>query len=163
MAAAILLLLIFPSDSYSQVHTKSFGFGLILGEPTGLTLKGSLGGNNAWDAAIGASWFGRTRIHADYLWEVNAFNSHKAGLYFGIGGALGLGRGNGVLVRGNGHDWYYYENENAVAFGVRAVGGIDAMPFNAPVEFFVELAPIVGFVPATGIGYDVAFGVRFYP
>lgn len=163
LAIALAASLLHPAAASAQPHIGSFGFGLILGEPTGLTLKGSLGSSNAWDAGIGSSFFGSLRFHGDYLWNVNAFSSTKAGLYFGLGAALGFGRGKGVLVSDNQDHWYYYSDENAVALGLRAVAGVNGMPFNAPVELFFELAPIVGLSPTTGVGYDLALGVRYYP
>lgn len=147
----------------AQPAIGDFGFGLILGEPTGLTLKGSIGRSNAWDLALGSSWFGRLRIHGDYLWNVNAFNSRKAGLYFGLGGALGFGRGKGVVIKGERGKWYYYDDEDAFALGVRGVAGVNGMPFSAPVELFLEVAPVIGLTPATGLGTDIAIGIRYYP
>ncbi|MCB0714342.1 MAG: hypothetical protein KDD67_18595 [Ignavibacteriae bacterium] len=148
---------------YSQPQIGDFGFGLILGEPTGLTLKGSAGRENAWDLALGSSWFGSLRIHGDYLWNVNAFSSRKAGLYFGLGAALGFGRGKGVVFKGKKGEWYYYEDEEAMAFGIRGVAGVNGMPFKAPVELFLEVAPLIGITPATGVGTDLAVGIRYYP
>jgi hypothetical protein len=159
--AVILLLL--PAAAGAQPRPKSFGFGLILGDPTGLSLKGSLSGNNAWDGAIGSSWFGSLQIHGDYLWGVDAFGSRKVGLYFGLGAVIGFGRGKGILIKGEKGKWYYYDDENATAFGARVVGGLNAMPFTAPVEFFLELAPLIGLTPATGVGLQIAAGIRYYP
>jgi hypothetical protein len=161
--ALLVLALAAPSIVLAQPRVRGFGFGLILGEPTGITIKGALGTQNAWDGAVGSSFFGNLRLHGDYLWNVDAFSSSKAGLYFGLGAAIGFGRGKGVLVRGEKDQWYYYTDENAVALGLRGVAGINAMPFSAPVELFGELAPIIGLSPATGVGYDLAIGIRYYP
>lgn len=163
LAALAALAFFIPLSSEAQPRPKDFGFGIMFGEPTGLSLKGALGGNNYWDAGLGASWFGRIRIHADYLWAANVFNSSKAGMYFGLGGAIGFGRGGGVLYRGGGGEWYYYESENAIAIGARASVGVNFMPFSAPVELFAELAPIIGLTPTTGLGWDSSIGVRYYP
>jgi hypothetical protein len=84
-------------------------------------------------------------------------------MYFGLGAAIGFGRGNGVIYHGSHGEWYYYEDENAVALGVRGSVGINAMPFSAPVEIFGELAPIIGITPTTGLGWDAAIGIRYYP
>jgi hypothetical protein len=157
------LLLASAPDASAQPKIRSFGFGIILGEPTGVTLKGSLSGSNAWDAGVASSFFGSIRLHGDYLWNVDAFNSSKAGLYFGLGPVIGIGRGKGVLVKGERSKWYYYEDENALALGVRVAAGINAMPFTAPVELFAEIAPILGLMPTSGLGWDGAVGIRFYP
>lgn len=167
MKSAVILAIIMMTGGtvrgLCQPDIGDFGFGLILGEPTGLTLKGALGGDNAWDLALGSSWFGSLRIHGDYLWNVDAFNSRKAGLYFGLGGALGFGRGKGVVFKGDKGKWYYYEDEEAMAFGIRGVAGVNGMPFKAPVELFLEVAPLIGIAPATGVGTDLALGIRYYP
>jgi hypothetical protein len=163
IALLFVMAAILPCSSTAQPQPKSFGFGLMLGEPAGLSLRGSLGGKNSWDGAIGTSWFGRLHVHADYLWAIDVFNSRKAGLYLGLGGVIGFGRGKGVVVKGKKGQWYYYEDEDATAIGVRVVGGINGMPFSAPVEFFLELAPIIGLVPTTGVGTGFSIGVRYYP
>ncbi len=161
--AALACWLLLPAAGSAQPRIRPFGFGVILGEPTGITLKGSLSGSNAWDAGVASSFFGSIRLHGDYLWNVDAFNSSKAGLYFGIGGVVGFGRGKGVLVKGDKNSWYYYEDENSTALGLRVAAGINALPFTAPVELFAEIAPIVGLAPATGLGWDGAVGIRYYP
>ncbi len=163
LSPVVAAFLLAASAAVAQPKVGSFGFGIILGEPTGLSLKGDAGGKNAWDAGIGPSWFGNVRIHADYLWAADVFNSRKAGMYFGLGAVLGLGRGRGVFVKGKGNEWYYYDNENAVAVGLRVPVGLNFMPFKAPVELFAEIAPIIGLVPSTGLGWDGAIGIRYYP
>ena len=153
----LLLALAAPETSEAQPSIGSVGFGIILGEPTGLTLKGDLGGDNAWDAAIGSGWFGSLRIHGDYLWNIDAFNSREVGLYLGVGGVIGFGRGNGLVFKKEKRD------KEETALGLRGVFGLNAMPFSAPVELFVEVAPIIGIVGASGVSTDVAVGVRYYP
>lgn len=158
--SSLLLLFVFlvaPVVLEAQPDVGSFGFGIILGEPTGLTVKGDLGGNNAWDAAIGSGSFGSLRIHADYLWSINAFRSREVGLFIGLGGVLGLGRGKGVIFKKS------ERKGEETAFGVRGVFGLNAMPFSAPVELFVEVAPVIGLVGGTGVSTDLAIGVRYYP
>ncbi|MEO5929267.1 MAG: hypothetical protein ABIR47_04995 [Candidatus Kapaibacterium sp.] len=162
LATVSILLPASFTASVAQPRIKSFGFGIMLGDPLAITLKGSLGGSNSWDAAIGSSWFGSPRVHADYLWAANVFNSQKAGMYFGLGGALGFGPGRAIIYRSDRENWYYREG-SGVALGARVVGGMNFIPFSAPVEFFVEVAPIIGLVPAFGVGTDLALGVRYYP
>lgn len=159
LAAALVV----ATPASAQPQPKSFGFGIIVGEPTGITLKGSIGGNNAWDAGIGASWFGRVRIHGDYLWAANVFNSRKAGMYFGLGAVIGFGRGEGVFYKRKGNEWHYFEDDGAVGIGARASVGVNFMPWSAPVEIFGEIAPVFGISPTTGVGWDAALGIRYYP
>jgi len=159
MAAFAALILCMPQSTSAQPQPKGFGFGLILGEPTGLTLKGDLGGNNSWDAGIGSSWYGRISIHADYLWAANVFNSRKAGLYFGLGGVVGIGRGNSFVYKGA--KWYVDDDQTRIA--VRGSVGVNFMPFTAPVEIFGEIAPLISLTPVSGLGWYTAIGIRYYP
>lgn len=152
-----LLIILAPSPAPAQPNIGSFGFGLILGDPTGLTAKGDLGGSNAWDLAIGTGYLGNLRIHGDYLWNINAFSSSEVGLYLGLGAVLGSGKGRGFIVRGK------EVEDDGFRLGLRGVAGINAMPFSAPVEFFLEVAPIIALIPTTGTGTDLAIGIRYYP
>lgn len=161
--AVLIAFVVGTTTLHAQPKIGDIGFGLMLGEPTGITLKGGLSGNNAWDATIGTSWFGNLTIQADYLWNANVFNSNKAGLYFGLGGVIGIGRGNGIYIKGEKGKWYYYEDESATALGVRGVAGFNTIPFSSPVEFFIELDPVIGLTPATGFSFMGAVGVRYYP
>ena len=49
---------------------KQFGFGIILGDPTGGTAKLWTTGDNALAFHLGASYFGSPRIGVDYLWHL---------------------------------------------------------------------------------------------
>ena len=152
-----LLINLSPSTASAQPDIGSFGFGLILGDPTGLTAKGSLGGSNAWDLAIGTGYLGNLRIHGDYLWNINAFSSNEVGLYLGLGAVLGSGKGRGFIVGGK------EVEDEGFRLGIRGVAGVNAMPFSAPVELFLEVAPIIALIPRTGTGTDLAIGIRYYP
>lgn len=164
LLVTLLVTLLCPSAASAQPNPGSFGFGIILGEPTGASLKGSLSGSTSWDAAIGKSWFGGLHLHADYLWNINAFSSSRVGMYFGVGGVLGFGTGDGFFIKGNDKVGAGGNSEEgSVALGARVVGGINAVPFAAPLEFFLELAPIIGIVPGVGVGTGFSLGLRFYP
>lgn len=142
----------------AQPQIGDFGFGLMLGEPTGVTLKGALSGNNAWDATVGTSWLGNLTLQAGYLWNANVFNSNKAGLYFGLGGVLGIGRGNGIYIK----DGKESDNEDATGIGLRGVMGFNTIPFRPPVEFFIELDPIVVLAPSADFRFMASVGARYY-
>ncbi|MCE7934381.1 MAG: hypothetical protein DYG96_07285 [Chlorobi bacterium CHB2] len=156
--AAVIAIAAGAATLHAQPKIGSIGFGLMLGEPTGITLKGSLQGNNAWDMAIGTSWFGNLTIQADYLWNANVFNSNKAGLYFGVGGALGIGDGKGIVIKKDDDD-----EKKETAVGVRGVAGFNTIPFSSPIEFFFEIDPILSFAPSIGLNFMGAIGVRYYP
>ncbi len=142
---------------------RSFGFGLILGNPTGGTVKFWLNRENAIAASIGGDYFGSLRIGADYLWHFDAFSSQIVQMYAGPGAAIGLGHGGPWWWYRGDHDAWVYRPDGGVGFGIRAVIGLNIIPRRAPVEIFAELGPMIGIVPAFGSAFEGAVGVRFYP
>lgn len=126
---------------------KGFGVGVILGEPTGLSAKAWVSEQNAVDFGLAYSFRskGYFHIHADYLWHFpNVIEStERIPLYFGMGGRLAVGKGSGI-------------------FGVRIPFGIAFWLRSAPIEFFLEAAPIVDLAPATGASGNGGVGVRYY-
>ena len=126
---------------------RGFGIGIILGEPTGLSAKGWVSQENAFDAGLAWSFRheGFFHIHGDYLWHFpNVIrSSEKFLVYTGIGGRLGARK----------HD---------AIFGIRVVGGIAFVPRGAPIDIFVELAPVLNLAPATDLSGNGGIGVRFF-
>lgn len=135
---------------------KDYGFGVMLGDPSGLTLKYWQTQVNAYVFDIGTSYFGNPRLNADYLWHFDAFNSSFANLYAGPGVALGFGKSGGFWNNN------FRSNKNA-ALGVRGVFGVDILPRQTPLEVFVEVGVLVGLTPDFGSGLDGAIGIRYYP
>jgi len=167
----VLGLLVFPLIQPRQSIAQpqgDFGFGLILLEPLGGTIKYWTAANQALDADIGESYFGAPRIDVDYLWHFNSFRSNVLLLYGGLGAALGFGSaGYYDVYYGrdyNGHPFYVRDYYNSTfGFGVRFLLGLDILPRRVPLEFFAQAGPLIGIVPAFGVGWDFAIGVRFYP
>jgi hypothetical protein len=159
----ILILCAFSSNnSFSQSpESKNFGFGIILGDPTGLTLKFWTSRENAFVVDVGASYFGSPRIGVDYLWHFDAFRSNVAKLYAGFGGALGIGEGKGFYYTE--HHGFYFRSDNSVGLGVRGLFGVNVIPRSSPFEFFLEVGLLVGISPDFGSAGDVGLGMRFYP
>ncbi len=119
----------------------------MLGEPTGISLKSWLSKTNAWDGGIawGFGEGGALYIHSDYLWHKFNFIPVDQGdlpLYYGIGGR--------VLFADKSH------------LGVRGVIGLDYMFARAPVDIFLELAPVLDLVPGTDFSVNGAIGVRYF-
>jgi hypothetical protein len=163
----VLILSLKPQKSFSQGPGGDFGFGLILGEPLGGTIKYWTSQTNAIVGDVGASYFGEPRFDVDYLWHFYSFRSRIVALHAGIGAAVGFGNGYYDIIYARdieGHPFYYraYYNSN-VGFGVRAIFGLEIYPRRTPLEFFIEAGPLIGISPAFGVGWDLAAGVRFYP
>jgi hypothetical protein len=125
----------------------SFGLGIMLGEPTGISLKYWSSKTNAWDGGIawGFGAGGALYLHSDYLWHNFNFipvDEGKLPLYYGLGGR--------VLFADKSH------------LGVRGVVGLDYMFARAPVDIFLEIAPIFDLIPGTDFTVNGAIGIRYF-
>ena len=137
------------SISRAQQADKKLGVGIMVGEPTGLTLKSWTSTKNAID--VGAAWslgrYDAFNIQADYLWHnYDVFQQVESGslpFYYGIGGRV-------VLA------------ENDAVIGARVPVGINYLFEDSPVGLFFEVAPILNIAPATDFDVDGSLGVRFY-
>jgi hypothetical protein len=153
----------FCSYSYAQSpQGKNFGFGIMVGDPTGLTVKFWTQRNNALVIDVGGSYFGSTRIGVDYLWHFDAFRSNIAKLYAGFGGALGIGEGKGLYYT-NDEGRFFFRSNNGVGIGARGIVGVNVIPQSTPLEIFLEIGVLVGLTPTFGSALDTGLGLRFYP
>ncbi len=159
----LTLVIVLVGNLYSQgPRGKSFGFGIILGEPTGLTGKLWLNRENAIDFSVGSSYFGALRFTGDYLWHFDSFDSQVVKLYAGPGLAIGTGESGGWIYKKK-DDEYWYRKSDDLGIGVRGLFGLNIIPKRSPLEIFVELGVLVGLTPRTGASGEAAIGIRFYP
>lgn len=157
LALALFALALGSTDCLAQgPGERAVGFGLILGDPFGATVKVWTNPVNAFVFDVGGDDFGPTRIDADYLWHFDAFRSRVVKMYAGPGLALAFGDGNGPYGR------EFERDDNGVGLAARVMFGLNIIPVHTPLEIFFELGPIIGGSPI-GIGLDVAAGIRFYP
>jgi hypothetical protein len=137
----------------------NFGFGLIIGEPTGIAWKYKINYLNAIDGAIGFSPYDRFRIHADYLWQARPFQDEHLALHYGIGAAVGFGN----TTYYDEHDHAYFLRHEELGFGARVVVGLTYAIPRSPVDLFFEMAPLIVATPEPGFGIDLGLGARVYP
>jgi hypothetical protein len=135
-----------------------FGFGFIVGDPTGFSFKYKMNNENAIDGALGFFPSNRFRLHADYLWVARPFRDQQFTLTYGVGPAVGFGRTEVVARKG----LIYYSRQEA-AFGIRFPLGVSYVIPRSPVELTLELAPLVVFAPDGGFGIDGGLAIRLYP
>jgi len=141
---------------------RNFGFGLILGDPVGATIKVWTAPDQAFTGMIAASYFGSPRIGGDYIWHFNAFNSDVVNMYAGPGLVLGIGRGAYYIYRNNG-DVFYVRDDGVAGIAARVMLGINIVPRQTPIEIFLEAGPLIGISPGFGAAIDLGLGIRFYP
>jgi len=149
-----------PSSGRRFQANKSFGLGLMLGAPSGLSGKYYLTGDTALDFGVGVYHrFGHRdglHVHADFLWHpvsLLATPAFELPLYFGLGGRIWD------------HGTYRNDYYDHTHIGLRAPLGI-IFDFNrVPLDIFLELAMVVDvFVDDEHSYADLngAIGVRYY-
>lgn len=154
-----ILFFYFIGNSFAQSpEGKNFGFGIVLGDPTGGTAKFWTSRQNAFALSLGKSYFRSPRIGVDYLWHFNPFNTNTANLYAGVGGVIGFGEGNGFWYKGK-----YFRTNDEVGLGARGLFGINFVPKETPLEIFFEFGVLMALIPDFDTGADVGLGIRFYP
>jgi hypothetical protein len=141
----LLTILVFPLSVTAQ--DRGIGLGVILGQPTGVSLKIWTGRSQAFDVAV--AWaFDReeaVHVHADYLFHnFRLFRVEKGQfvLYYGIGGRI--------------------KAESRTRFGIRIPIGISYLFEKDPLEIFFELGPIMDLAPSTLFRMSTGVGIRYY-
>lgn len=125
----------------------NFGIGIMVGEPTGVSIKSWNSDVSAFD--IGAAWSlsGREEaihLHADHLWHTwfRDIDAGRLAFYYGVGGRIIF-------------------SSDATA-GVRFPLGLNYVFRNVPLDIFVEAVPIFDFTPDTEFAGNGAVGIRYY-
>jgi hypothetical protein len=142
---------------------KTFGLGLELGAPTGITGKYFLGADRALDFGVGDvyNYFDRSGLHiyADYLFHpvsLASTETFELPFYVGIGGRFW-----------NFEDRSVAGNPSASAIGLRVPVGV-AFDFNAvPIDIFLQIVPVLDFYSGYAahsiyLDFDVSIGVRYW-
>jgi len=131
-----------------------FGIGVILGEPTGLSLKYWLDGERAIDGGAAESFSENDsfQLHGDYLiHDYDLFGADDLPFYYGLGARLKLKDSDGS-GRNRRHD----------IFGIRIPLGISYLFQDAPLDLFFELVPVLDLSPEVELDINAAVGIRFY-
>lgn len=124
----------------------SLGLGILLGEPTGISVKSWNSSRSAFD--IGAAWSlaGREgealHLHTDFLLHKWFSDTQNLAFYYGIGGRT------------------IFADDATV--GVRIPFGLNYVFSNAPFDMFVEAAPILDLTPEVELAGNGAVGIRYY-
>ncbi|NQV51442.1 MAG: hypothetical protein HQ507_13165 [Candidatus Marinimicrobia bacterium] len=150
----VLALFLLVGVSESSAQQRKFGLGVIIGEPTGLSMKLWTSPSKAIDAGLGWSISQnqddtqKTRIqfHVDMVQHAfNQFNTTaRVPLYYGMG--LGFIGGS--------------ESESSLA--IRGVLGLAWEPEYTPMDVFLEIVPALEIIPSTSFILNAGFGFRYF-
>ncbi|MDR9468495.1 DUF3996 domain-containing protein [Marinospirillum sp.] len=155
-APLLLAVLVAPVTS-----AQNLGVGLIVGEPTGLSIKKWLDSKHALDLGLGWSSSGSDsfHLHGDYLF-------HQYGLLRGLASDLDLS-GNlttylGLGARAKFRDNDRHHDDDDTLLGVRVPLGISYQFADAPVDLFIEAVPTLDLIPDSDFSVHAALGARYY-
>lgn len=159
LIAPLLLL----TATLARAQGSGFGLGVLIGEPTGISVKAWIGADRAIDGGVAWSFAdnGYFHLHGDLLF-------HKMDLIPVSKGRLPLYFGPGLRFRSWGNDGHwrkgrYDEDGNGhVDLGIRFPVGLAYLFDGAPVDVFLEVAPTLDLVPATSLDVDGGIGARYW-
>ncbi len=144
LAVLLLFTVRVQGQSYSRGH---LGIGPMIGDPTGISVKIWQSANKAYQ--FGGAWSfigeGAVHLHGDFLLHNRAVLGPEAqgvAVYYGLGIRL--------------------KAERQFRAGFRIPLGIVFEFREAPLDFFIEIAPIMDFIPATQLRMNGGFGIRYF-
>lgn len=141
-----ILCLMLASQQPVQGQQRSFGAGILIGNPTGFTGKYWKSRENAY--AFGLAWSlgsnGSVLVYGDYLWHrFEITGEPRTPLYFGVGAWIG-------------------SHENSTGLGARIPLGIMHLLSKDPIEVFLEIVPSISLIPDTDLDVQGGIGLRYY-
>lgn len=144
--AFFLAILVFFLSSRISAQESHSGLGVIFIEPTGLSWKFWWGKRGALHTAVGwSSQKGNKLVtQADYLFSfVDIFKGEmsKVQLSFGFGGRLKF--------------------KKDTHFGIRFPLAVDFISKKVPLNFFLEIVPLLNLTPGAGFDLIGAVGFRY--
>jgi hypothetical protein len=148
----LVLLFSFFTFSFLNSQDKGSGFGIMLGEPSGISLKQWLSQESAIDIGIAYSFVQTSSFQVQLDYVIHNYNllsvaRGKLPFYYGIGGRIKL-KGNSSSDDAN--------------IGLRVPFGLDYQFANDPVDIFFEIVPVVDFTPVTKLTFNGSVGVRYF-
>lgn len=146
---------------FSYNAKADIGFGLMFGEPSGITVKSRSGGSNDLIFNLGLkSHYGGFRFDGIYTFNFpQAFNSKTVELYAGVGAVVAVGRGRSFFRKYDDDDKY---SDDELNLGAKGLLGVNFKPSKA-FEIFLELGPLLGITHGVGADMEGSIGFRFYP
>ena len=132
----------------SMTAPGNLEFGVIGGEPLGLSAKLWLSPTRAIDAGLGWSMLDEDtnlQLHADYLF-------HNFDLFQPARGSLPVFYGMGARFR-------FGEDSR---FGFRVPMGVEYITAGKTLSLFLEAGPVINFIPTADVDVNFGLGIRFF-
>jgi hypothetical protein len=153
-AKAMVIVLVLGLAGTAAAQDEGTGIGIIVGEPTGLSLKKWVSTRTAVAGALAWAFDPNTsfHVHGDYLfhdYDIVTPDKGRLPLYGGLGARLKFEdekRGRDKRTR----------------VGVRIPLGLNYHFEQAPVDLFLEIVPILDVAPRTDVSLNAAVGARYF-
>ena len=147
----LLLLAVCLLTGTANAQNGNFGIGVIVGEPTGLSLKAWQSNRTALDFAAAWSFVedGSVHLHGDILrhrYSAIQVEDRNLPFYYGIGARVKMAE----------------DNEDP-RVGIRFPLGLDFLFNNDPLDLFVEVVPILDVSPESDVSLNASVGMRYWP
>jgi len=151
----LMVLYAFPAHLWAE-RSGDQGYGLMVGNPTGLSAKVWL--NEEWglDGAVGIAR-GEFDVHMTLLFHQFTWHQKWENKEAWIGRLVS--KGSFPFYVGVGPRLLFEDDEE---WGIRFPLGLSFLPFESNWEVFGEFAPVIRLTPDTGFNGDFALGVRYY-
>ena len=150
-AMQFILTLAVAASMTATGQTKQIGVGLIVGAPTGLSVKYWSTRHEAIQAFAGGG-FGGIAFGADYVFHSNQFENRRFRFYYGPGVFVGPASYGGP-----------HFPAGTFGLGARFIFGVDYTFPDRPFDLAFELGPAILLSPSAGIGLEGGLAFRFYP
>ncbi len=139
----VILIFLFSSVIYAK-NLDGFGVGVIVGEPTGISIKYK-------DFASGIAWSieNHFHFHLDYWFYSNTLKD-PVKWYIGLGGKLQYFTNNKEK-----------DTNGNIGIGLRVPIGLQFYIIKN-LELFGEVVPGMAFIPGTDFDIDAGIGIRYY-
>lgn len=152
LAVLAVFMMAVSSTGWTASREGDQGYGVVLGNPTGITGKFWLDDIWALDGAVGVarSEFDvhATLLHHIFGWEKGLRDGE--GLHSKAEFPVYVGIGPRVLF------------EDDTELGVRFPFGLSFLPHASPWEVFLEFVPVLRLTPNAGFNGDFGLGFRYY-
>lgn len=155
----VLITLCVSLSSLPAYAVDGLGLGIIVGEPTGVSIKHWVSDRRAIDAAAAWSFSENdsVQLHADYL--IHDFSLLRPE---GLSGRMPVYAGLGLRLKLKDNDDGPGRNVDDDLVGVRVPIGISYLFHESDVDIFAELVPVLDVAPDSDFDINAAIGARLY-
>ena len=162
LLAVAFVVLLLPMTA----NAEPWGIGVMVGEPTGLSVKHQEKPENAMAFGFAFEANDFIHLHGDYLFNNNFYNTEdnsiKLDTYYGLGALICIDQKDDYEWK-RGYKGHYYKSkkDKEHLIGPRVPLGVNADFPTAQVEVFAEAALVVTIYSKTSVDVDAALGVRY--